>query len=479
MKRYFSFLLTLIFLFSLAGCGGTDSSSDSTSSYISIVQNGYLGEFDDITVKDLLSGHYSMFYEEETWDGGTTDDGKEIVEVKFQGSTFDDGTEDATIQFTMLDEQCFKVNAFVDPMETIEQSSDLLAVLNNIYVEQYAVQNEQIVGDSAAELAFIQRLGEISGSAVLYGAASDYRGERGTICELENDSPLELSVPELLDSYGLLNLSYYTEGADDSEEDFATESDSPGTPNAQDVDLEENMKSVTYAPYDVDTLIFDLDNNALRAERTYLNQYVELTGVLYSVDNSGESFQVEQLDDEGGIETRGILCYIQSEDQVNQIIECNVGDQLTVRGKVTGMDEYSGYTLELDSFSRDSSADGGEHDDTEDFSTVTLDDFVGDYTYGGGTPYEDTSTWFHIEPSLNKPGLVLYGNWMGEPEFDNVFIDADCLEGTALVFQHAPIGSTFLEEYTFTFVSAEETEFGRDLIFTGYDEVPYVKDPGM
>ena len=49
---------------------------------IATVQNGYLGESTDITVKEILYWCYGMLHEKEEWDGGITDSGSEIVQVK-------------------------------------------------------------------------------------------------------------------------------------------------------------------------------------------------------------------------------------------------------------------------------------------------------------------------------------------------------------------------------------------------------------
>lgn len=202
------YLLALfVSAFLLGGC----STSDDTD-YIPIVQNGYLGEYTDMTVQDLLSGHYGSLRDEETWDGGTADDGKEIVQVTYKDTNGD--KEDVTIQFTMLDEQCFEVTAFVDPMEEFEQSTDLMAHLNFIYFTQYTLAHSEIVGDEKKELDFIKRLEDIPASAVLFGAAGEYEGDRAKLCEVAGDSPIELSVVEMLDASGLIDMSvYYADGS--------------------------------------------------------------------------------------------------------------------------------------------------------------------------------------------------------------------------------------------------------------------------
>lgn len=54
---------------------------NSIESYISTVENGYLGEYTDITIDELLGSWYGIYYDETGWDGGTTDDGEIIVDV--------------------------------------------------------------------------------------------------------------------------------------------------------------------------------------------------------------------------------------------------------------------------------------------------------------------------------------------------------------------------------------------------------------
>lgn len=199
-------LVMLVFV----GCDSTD--------YVPVVQNGYLGEYTDVTVKDLLWNFHSNLYEEEIWDGGTTDDGKEIVEVTYKDTSGTGGMDDARIQFTMLDEQCFEVTAFVDPMMPTEEATDVLATLNFLYFSYYTEKHPESVGNLEKERTFIQQLEKISGSAVNYGAASNYKGDRSKICELAGDTPMELGVPQLLDASGYLDLSFYYQ-KDEPDED--------------------------------------------------------------------------------------------------------------------------------------------------------------------------------------------------------------------------------------------------------------------
>lgn len=178
------------------------------SKSIETVQNGYLGEYTDIPVRNLLWGHYSMCsYDEETWEGGTTEDGKEIVQVTYHDD--EEILEDANIQFTMLNDEVFKVTAFVDPLRSIEKSSDLLAEVNYIYFEQYIAEHQEVSEDFEKELALVKRLEGISGSAVQYGASAEYSDDRSQLCTLNGDLPLDVNVAMLLDSAGRLDMDYY------------------------------------------------------------------------------------------------------------------------------------------------------------------------------------------------------------------------------------------------------------------------------
>lgn len=190
-------LTAAIFILSaLSACSGGDAPE------IEVVRNGYLGEYTDLTVEEILNGHYTTLgYDEAAWSSGTTNSGKTIVEARF--------SDDVAIQFTMLNETCFCVSAYVDPMETTTKATDLLAVLNYLYLEQYLYKNADSVGDAVSEEKLIARLDSISGSAVQYGAANHYVGDRGNICRLDNESPLTVSVAWLLDNYGYIDMGNY------------------------------------------------------------------------------------------------------------------------------------------------------------------------------------------------------------------------------------------------------------------------------
>lgn len=182
----------------------------STKKNIKTVQNGYLGEFTDLTVKEILDNSCGLMYEDSVWDGGETDAGNRIVQVKYFDESND--IEPTTIQFTMLNPECFKISAFADPSNPIEKDTDFLAAMNYNCVLADLVVNQDITETKAKEFGFIQWLNQISASAVRYGASADYDGDRAKLCELDNQKPLEVSVAMLIDNYGLMDMTYYLGG---------------------------------------------------------------------------------------------------------------------------------------------------------------------------------------------------------------------------------------------------------------------------
>ena len=246
----------------------------STADTIVTVQNGYLGEYTDITVKEILDSYYGMLYENEEWDGGTTDSGAVLVQVRY----YDSGMEDdaTTIQFTMLNEDCFKITAFVDPLNPVEKATDLLAAMNYNYLLAYMGENRSVAGDTLAEKDFIARLGQISGSAVQYGASADYSGNRATICEIDGQTPLDASVTMLLDNYGLLDMNYYwgTDALDQATtEPYDIETTAPVTEPSEETD------------HDADTLLLAV----LKGESTFIMSDTNESLTIYDVKKVGEN----------------------------------------------------------------------------------------------------------------------------------------------------------------------------------------------
>lgn len=163
---------------------------------IATVQNGYLGEFTDMTVYDIL-WTFRIYYENEIWNCGTTNEGVKFVEVQF---TSPDTDESATIQFEILDGEVFRVSSFQDSAMSGAQSSDVIYALTSAYYSQKCMDYL----DQPAEIEKINTfLNEVDGSAILYGAASSYDGDRSNLYALFDKDKLYLSAAELLSIYGV------------------------------------------------------------------------------------------------------------------------------------------------------------------------------------------------------------------------------------------------------------------------------------
>ena len=99
MKKFLAY--SILFILVLCLCFFVSCSDSKAEENIATVQNGYLGEYTDITIKALFSKYYGQSYDEETWEGGSTDEGKDLVQVCFHDS--EDIHDDVSIQFTMMD----------------------------------------------------------------------------------------------------------------------------------------------------------------------------------------------------------------------------------------------------------------------------------------------------------------------------------------------------------------------------------------
>lgn len=216
----------------LAACGGDvgekpsepseTSESNNIESYISTVKNGYLGEFTDITIGELLNRWYGAYYEEIGWDGGTTDDGEIIVEFQAQSEEY---FEPVYIQFIMYDEQVFKLCAYVDGTGNTYEATEVADNLSFTYYNVKLLSVDSTDDEKLYEetLEMIEQFNGISGSAVLYGASADYNGDRSKLGEeFYEESPLEMTVTELLNYYHDNMFSYFVADMSNTTSDDVT-----------------------------------------------------------------------------------------------------------------------------------------------------------------------------------------------------------------------------------------------------------------
>lgn len=100
---------------------------------------------------------------------------------------------------------------------------------------------------------------------------------------------------------------------------------------------------IEYQKVSAETLLTTLEENALRAENTYQDAYVEITGELSVIDSDGSYIGI----DDGSFTMINISCYVTDESQLNTILEMNVGDTVIVKGQVTDIGEILGYMVDI------------------------------------------------------------------------------------------------------------------------------------
>lgn len=121
-----------------------------------------------------------------------------------------------------------------------------------------------------------------------------------------------------------------------NEETTVTKNDS-----AQDV-----AEEILYETVDLQTMFNDLDSNAMKAETNYQKKNIEFKCKIKNFDSDGNYIGVEPVGaSEWNFATA--ICYIKNESQKDFLIQKNVGDIITIRGKVKSIGEVLGYSIDI------------------------------------------------------------------------------------------------------------------------------------
>jgi len=112
---------------------------------------------------------------------------------------------------------------------------------------------------------------------------------------------------------------------------------------------EPEPEPISYTHYPVIELFDALSSNALKAERTFQDQYVEIEGYLSTIDSDGKYIAVGADPENWDYMLQSVQCYVKSDEQLNQIIEMNAGDAIVVRGKIKDVGELLGFQMDIDS----------------------------------------------------------------------------------------------------------------------------------
>ena len=193
---------------------GTEENLEMDTNYISMVQTGYLGEFTDAEVKEILDINFNL-------SGFTLDWTSEEIEgqeyVGFHAYTEEQSlNEGTTILFQVCSEDTFKVAGYAAGDEEDFEFTEIADLLNEWYMNWYTKNK---IGSDAEEdeiIAGMQGLiqdsfDKIAGSAVLYGASKDYSDDRSSLCRsIDGIEPMDMSVTELINYYSDNMLDIYT-----------------------------------------------------------------------------------------------------------------------------------------------------------------------------------------------------------------------------------------------------------------------------
>ena len=103
---------------------------------------------------------------------------------------------------------------------------------------------------------------------------------------------------------------------------------------------------IQYEKVDLQDMLDELDANALRAEEIYQDKYIEITGKIRSFDSDGKYISIVPHDAPAGI-FDSVMCYLTDPTHKAFLLEKNVGDVVTIKGKVSSIGEALGYSVKI------------------------------------------------------------------------------------------------------------------------------------
>ena len=116
------------------------------------------------------------------------------------------------------------------------------------------------------------------------------------------------------------------------------------TPEVKEVETESEPE-IEYTAVDVSTMMDDLKNNAMKAEDTYNDKYLEITGRLNVIDSNGKYIGVYSQTDKFDI--IGVQCYIKDDDVKAKVMEMSKDDTVTLKVHIKNVGEVMGYSADI------------------------------------------------------------------------------------------------------------------------------------
>lgn len=128
------------------------------------------------------------------------------------------------------------------------------------------------------------------------------------------------------------------------ENDAAENTDQPDQTETQ----QEQAEEIEYISATVDEMYEMLKDNALKAKKTYGDQYVEVTGILGTIDSNGDYICLDEMNT--AYSFYSVECFVKNDEQLDHIIEMSSGKKYTVRVKITTVGEVLGYAGDIVEF---------------------------------------------------------------------------------------------------------------------------------
>lgn len=110
---------------------------------------------------------------------------------------------------------------------------------------------------------------------------------------------------------------------------------------------QEAITEIVYNEYKCTDLFDELDKNALAAEKKHQDEYVEISGYLSVIDSDGKYISVGGAKDDYDHLFQTIRCKVTNDTQLDQILEMEIDQKITVKGQITSIGEVLGYELNM------------------------------------------------------------------------------------------------------------------------------------
>lgn len=102
---------------------------------------------------------------------------------------------------------------------------------------------------------------------------------------------------------------------------------------------------IQYEQVNLQDMLDELNANALRAEEKYQGKHIEITGEIRNFDSDGKYISIAPCGT--GVLGERVMCYLADTTHKAFLLEKNVGDMVTIKGKVFSIGEVLGYSVKI------------------------------------------------------------------------------------------------------------------------------------